>query len=332
MTENPDQTANKALDTAFNEWRKRLPKRLELHCEKEKVRSIQPVCMSFGRTILAWCKANNEKPEDFYSKIGSIEEFSTTLYQALSHQDGEKQSRWSLWHHANIDNLVELKTKKYRDGYADWQSVKQSADEYLKRPWLHNENMDWVYLDALICSAVLGGYEFIQSHRLGFAYAIFDGNFWKAKLFRIVWVPFVFFLGWILPGLICWGLYNWVPKIALVLATLYYGYSIYLVFRQIVFHVGYRIRNRKSLQGELNERFMAIVAAYNRLNDETIHVPSLRREIEDAQKKGVVWSSQVLCLLDNIEEKNKITWSRSGPPVLFSNVDIFEDDEVEGAA
>lgn len=312
MTENLQQnSADEGLDKAYDEWRNRLAKNLELQCETEKVKSIKTVCISFGRSILAWCKSNNGKAEDFYRKIYSIEEFSITLHQALARQVDEVQIRWTLWQHANIDDLLQWKTKQYRDGYADWKGIKLSADEYLKLPWIHSDFMNWVYLDSLICSEVLGGYDFIQNHRLGLAYAIFDGNFWKAKLFRIVWVPFVFFLRWILPGLIFWGLYFWFPQIALILSIIYYGYRIYWVCRKIISHLAYRIRNRKSFLEELNERFIAIVTVYNRLNEDTIHVPSLRREIEDAQKKGVVWSSQVLCLLDNIQDKNKIVWSKN---------------------
>src|SRR5271169_1980639 len=117
----PDQ----ALDRAFNEWRKRLPKRLELYCEKDRAKSVQPVCMSFGRSILDWCKKNNEQPEHFYSKIASIEEFASNLYQSLTHQDGEKPKRWSIWRHADLDQLVTMKTKQFRDNYADWNSLKQ---------------------------------------------------------------------------------------------------------------------------------------------------------------------------------------------------------------
>ncbi|HKN29551.1 MAG TPA: hypothetical protein VJY34_17370 [Roseiarcus sp.] len=48
--------------------------------------------------------------------------------------------------------------------------------------------------------------------------------------------------------------------------------------------------------------------AYDRLSGNTIHVPSLRKAMNDAADVGVVWSSEVLSLLDEVESRHNVTW------------------------
>ena len=43
--------------------------------------------------------------------------------------------------------------------------------------------------------------------------------------------------------------------------------------------------------------------AYYELREATIHVPSLRRAVEQAKEKGVGWDPQLFCVLDNVAQK-----------------------------
>lgn len=99
-----------------------------------------------------------------------------------------------------------------------------------------------------------------------------------------------------------------------MIAALYYLASLFMLVRHFVRLALYRLRFGKTPRRELTDRIVAIDVAYAQLREEAVHVPSLRRAIEQAREEGVHWDSQIFSILDNVAARNPTTWIRHPPP------------------
>jgi hypothetical protein len=150
-----------------------------------------------GRSILSWCEQHKETASELSSKLNYVKDFITQLYDALAPQDDfSNKQRYAFWRHVDIANVIQQGKRAYREHFLDRQSLKNLADLYLARPWMHSAYLDWIFTDALIAGELVATYEWLQRQRGGFAYALFEGNKVKTALFKIVQVPLShFFLG-----------------------------------------------------------------------------------------------------------------------------------------
>jgi hypothetical protein len=181
------------------------------------------------------------------------------------------------------------------------------ADTYLALPWLHNDYLDWVFVDALIACELVATYEWLQGRRGGFAYALFDGSIVKASLFKIIQVLISFFFSWMAPGLLCWWLYPTRPGV--IITVIWYIVNIGWLAVQLCRRALYRVRGGKTLRQTAAELNTSMFNAYYELREATIHVPSLRRAVERAKETEVWWDPQLFCLLDNIAQKHPNVWT-----------------------
>ena len=286
---------------------------------KEKFHLELPIihpCLSIGeqtaKTVLLWCEKHCESKSDLSAKLYYVSKFTTELYDALASQDqsAASQRRYSFWAHADLNYICLHATKSYREQFLDRQSLKNLADAYLARPWLHNSFLDWFFTDALIAAESIATYDWFQAQRGGFSYALFAGNKTKAVLFRsFVVLPVIFFLNWIAPGLFCWWRYGVFPRGAIIIGALYYTVNIGWVIVYFVRVMLHRLRGGKSLRQRAAELIPALYNAYQELREPTIHVPSLRNAVEQAKEKGVAWDPQLFCILDNVAQNHPSTWT-----------------------
>ena len=95
----------------------------------------------------------------------------------------------------------------------------------------------------------------------------------------------------------------------MIVAILYYAFSI----GWLVVYLGrvtlYRLRGGKSLRQRAAELIPMLLNTYQELREATIHVPSLRKAVEQAKEKGVAWDPQLFCILDNVAENHSSTWT-----------------------
>jgi hypothetical protein len=308
----PDPSStSETLQSVFAKWRGRYEKNLkEERDEGYAFESCLLVGERAGCAILSWCEQHNETPSELSSKLYYVKEFVTQLYDALAPQDGSSnKQRYSFWRHVDMTTVIQRGKRSYREQFLDRQSLKNLADVYLARPWMHNAYLDWVFADALIAGELVATYEWLQAKRGGMVYALFEGNKIKTALFKIVSVPLSFFLGWVAPGLFCWWLYPSFPTVSLIIAVVYYVLSVGWLAVVLCRRALYRLRGGKSLRQTAAELNTSMFNAYYELREATIHVPSLRRAVEQAKEKGVGWDPQLFCVLDNVAQKNPSTWT-----------------------
>jgi hypothetical protein len=310
------ETLQTAFAEALNYWKKEYEEFLrEKYDINTKITTVFHRCWLVGTSvaeeILSWCIKHGESAGDLSVKLEYLKDFVTDLYDALGPQDesAANKRRYGFWTHIDL-NYVCLHTKKsYREHFLDRRSLKTLANMYLGRPWLHTTYFDWVFTDALIAAESVATYEWFQAQRGGVSYALFGGNKIKAGLFRFfVAVPLVFFLSWIMSGLLCWWLYGVFPRVAIIIGVLYYVVNIAWVIVYFIRLILCRLRGGKSLQHRAAELITALYNTYHELRDPTVHVPSLRRAVEQAKEKGVVWDAQLFCILDNVAQNHPSTW------------------------
>ena len=308
----PDPPSSpETLQSAFAKWHDRFEKNLkEERVEAYAFESCFLEGERTGRSILSWCEQHNETPSELSSKLYNVKDFITQLYDALAPQDGSiNKQRYGFWRHVDIANLIQQGKRADREHFLDRQSLKHLADFYLARPWMHTANLDWIFTDALIAGELVATYEWLQGQQGGFAYALFEGNKVKTALFKIVQVPLSFFLGWVAPGLFCWWLNPSFPRVSIIIGVAYYVLNIGWLAFQLGRRALYRLRGSKSLRQRAAELNTSMFNAYYELREATIHVPSLRRAVEQAKEKGVGWDPQLFCVLDNVAQKNPSTWT-----------------------
>jgi hypothetical protein len=320
-TQSPDPQRVE-LAQAFVEWETGFEQEIKEKFDLTPNCAIFYLCLSIGqqtaKAVLLCCEKHSESASDLSGKLYYVSEFITELYDALAPQDQAAAPRKNrhgpgFWTHVDLNYVCLRATKSYREQFLDRQSLKNLANAYLARPWLHNSFLDWILTDALIAAESVATYEWFQAQRGGVSYALFEGNKTKAALFRIfVAMPFVFFLSWIAPGLFCWWLYGAFPRVAVIIGALYYTVNIGWVIVYFVRLLLCRLRGGKSLRQRAAKLIPALYNAYQELRESTIHVPSLRNAVEQAKEKGVAWDPQLFCILDNVAQNHPSTWTARG--------------------
>lgn len=315
LTENYQSSLDNPLDTEFTGWCELYDKRLKERHEGFALRSRLWAGECIGNSILSWCRLHNETPFDMSCKLQSVEEFVEGLYQALTPRDNlNAKQRYVFWVHLDIAKEIYQGRRSYRDGLLNKQRLKNLADEYLKSPWRHHSYIDWVFVDSLMAGELAATYEWFQGKLGGLAYALFEKNKLKVGLFKLMTTSFAIFFDWVLPGLFCWWLYTSFPRASLIIGSIYYISRILWLGASLCRIASHRFWGGKSLRQTATEINTSLLKAYDELREDTVHVPSLRRAVEKAVEKDVVWDPQLLCMIDNVAQKNPSRWIVSHDP------------------
>ncbi len=301
-------------DESFERWRGYFEKELQRQISGARLRGCMAVGVHAGLAVRQWCLEHGCL-DQMRSMLSGLNEFVPNLWEALTppevgrctgkYEEMRDSFRSSLWTHIDPQRFVASAPKAHRDEMVDRQSLKELADTYLQRPWMQTPYLDWVFVDALIGSALVASYEFIQNKRWGENYSIY-GDVWQARLALLQ----KFFYGWILPAIIAWWTYKRYPSETVMAAAAYYGISIILVFFVVGRWSLWRLRGGKSFRRASSELLEPLRTVYAKLNEETIHVPSLRRAVEHSAEAGVAWDPQLLCILDNVAGRSPVMWTR----------------------
>jgi hypothetical protein len=163
----PDPSSTpETLQSVFAKWRDRYEKNLkEERDEGYAFESCLLVGERAGRAIMSWCEQHNDMPSELSSKLYYVKEFVTQLYDALAPQDGSSnKQRYSFWRHVDMTTVIQQGKRSYREHFLDRQSLKNLADLYLARPWMHSSYLDWIFTDALIAGELVATYEWLQAN------------------------------------------------------------------------------------------------------------------------------------------------------------------------
>ena len=305
-------------NATFLEWRTHFERRLKAVYPEYPFNPSLNLGELLARQIILWCEEHEVPEDERWPKLNEIDGLVTGLYDALLPGDAPRDKpRSYFWRHLDIDRLFRTTSKSYRDEIVNRYDLKQLASQYLDRPWMHVDFVDWIFADSLVAAELIATYEWVRERRGGLVYFLFEGKRFKTVLFKVVQIPTIFFLNWVLPGLVCWWAYQYYPMVAVIAALLYYGINIVWLIVQIGRRIAWRLGGGKSFRRLTSDRLSAMLNAYVQMREETIHVPSLARAIDDAASSGVVWDPQLLCIVDLVKTKHPISWTRCLPQANY---------------
>lgn len=190
--------------------------------------------------------------------------------------------------------------------------------DYLQRPWMQIDILDWILVDAMVYANIVGFGEDIKMHTgnwlfLGLNKAYFDagGNVTHMKLSKLFsrLEGALLLIGLPLGLVYLSGQYGYKPDWLVSGVTIYF---ILLVIAQLVIW-SYRIITRKSrkLMGDRKyELWRSGVLAYAVLDPENIvmNADYVKEHLLMASKKGFVWHGAIFSMLDNTKKRADAVW------------------------
>jgi hypothetical protein len=238
---------------------------------KEKVWDSCEDCSPFkemGQAAAAVASEQNLSKDEFGDQLYQIQEaYSSFLHGTNS---GSDFSKWRHWH--NRFPSARLGKKKFGEPYLSSEMLSSAAAEYLKGR-MRIPKFDRALLDALIAQEL---FAFIDTRAGRGAFATQFGCFG----FIIVVV-----LGWqVLTG----EPINW--------SRVMVGLAIFLVPWALLY-----LWPRRGLL----KLYVAMRDPYHLLSGSVVSVPELRRAIELARDKGVVWPPELYAVLDDVEARTR---------------------------
>lgn len=187
----------------------------------------------------------------------------------FAHIDGASENRPWLWWHIKVKpRLKNSSDRKYNT--VSEELLEDAAAEYIARPWMQNDYIDWCIVDAAV-------------HLEFFAYT------------RHVWhTRFVY-------GIICLGPFLWAiwPESSLAKQAVLFA----LIAAGAVYSVFHRFGRRGSFA-----LLMAMYDTYTSLDGPALSPTRVRAEIEAAKDKGVVWPRMIWPIIDTAVVRDPNVW------------------------
>jgi hypothetical protein len=232
----------------------------------ESYEDCQPF-KDMGQAAAAVASEQNLSKDDFADQLYLIQEaYSSFLHGTNS---GSDSSTWRHWH--NRFPTARL-GKKFGEPYLSSEMLSSAAAEYLKAG-MRIPKFDRALLDALIAQEL---FAFIDTRAGRSAFATQFGCFG----FIIVVV-----LGWqFLTG----ETINW-NRVMIGLAIFLVPWGLFYLWPR---------------RGLL-KLYLAMRDAYHLLSGSVVSVPELRRAVEVARDKGVVWPPELYAILDDVEARTR---------------------------
>jgi hypothetical protein len=306
-----------SLDDCFDNWVDMLPYSLERRASVGSGESLAVGCkdaaLEVGHSIFNYCKSTGETVEQLTEKLDALLYFIPELFYALSPQENNQpvvSPRNFLWRHLDIErSLKELKPRLPFDS----KKLKYLFDQYLARPWMSCDYLDWLVLDVSMAEGAIFFDDFAKSKRFGLAYR-FAGND-KTKLMFLYSFFFVasFTVSWILPAIFCAWLYKSHELAALLVGGIYYSVNVGYLFWILSIRLYYLATKRNTVLRKLRDAaFFSKLAYQHHLGEMTIYLPALRSAMSNVaidERLPNLWPPQLLTVLDRIEKKFPSGWS-----------------------
>jgi hypothetical protein len=226
-----------------------------------------PPFKDMGQVAAAVASQRNLSKDEFADQLYQIQEaYSSFLHGTNS---GSDSSKWRHWH--NRFPTARL-GKKFGEPYLSSEMLSSAAAEYLKGG-MRVPKFDRALLDALIAQEL---FAFIDTRA---------GRSAFATQFGCLGFIFVVVLGWqALTG----ETINW-NRVMIGLAIMLVPYALFYLWPR---------------RGLL-KLFLAMRDAYHLLSGSVVSVPELRRSVEKARDKGVVWPPELYAVLDDVEGRTQ---------------------------
>jgi len=237
-------------------------------------------------------------PEDYRMRLSHFEEFLTNLKYALS--PAESEDYQTIWSHKS-DFIYDYKKLIHRS------ELLSAAADYLARPWMQHNEIDWILLDALIYSEITTSHESMIRYPLGrinWAYAFAGGDIKKMIWTRLKMSWLVWIIRYLLPPAIIAALFFLGYQTAtLVTAALYLGYLTVHLFLWPSRH-----RERKKEESGLHqasERIYNMITVYHFCSPPVISPITLQKQLAKATDAGAFFDGSVFAILNRVIARDR---------------------------
>jgi hypothetical protein len=237
--------------------------------------------------------------------------------EAVTYRADPEQAH-TIWGHGDVQAALE-------EGYAsdharkvDVTALQAEARRYLLRPWMENELLEWIIVDALMFATLTASGEDLKMRSgplniwgVNKLYFSATGNvtrmFWKrirADLEKFVVTVAIFVAAPLFAGLYSWrrGHTDAVVLAGSTYAGLLVLYFAYTAFRSIV------TRKRRAALETHSELLTSMWSAYQMMNGEVISPAAVRELLLDTARRGASWPGAIFAVLDHAIRRNPALW------------------------
>ena len=241
--------------------------------------------------------ARRGEPKAAYSMVTDAADLVDSMRWCLHFDEEKRAKRRHLWNH--IPDAVggvpgEHKT---RNGFDKGEFGGQVAD-YLARPWLRCDHLDWVIVDALV-----------WLERASFANDREGQNIVSLAASPAFWVVTIAL--WIL---MVWGLWSGVSYLKRNESPwLEWGETaaiLFLCYQVFVIASGNIVRVRASRRGkaQLGKLLLAMHHAYGELDGAVLSPTRVRDALRAAETEGAVWEKVIWPVIDSACVRDANVW------------------------
>ena len=268
---------------------------------------------------------------DVVKSIHSAINTDPSSYTPTENENSKEQeidqsySEQTLWNHGNLHAAFQEGYESTHYKKVNKEILEHEAVRYLQRPWMWDDHLEWVMIDALMfCEAIEFG-EYIKqnlpghTNSLGLNAAYFSakGNLKKMararqkKHIMKTAREFLFFV--ILP--VSLGFYFWDSKHQDIV---FWGLAFYILsfalYVSTKFLAGSDHNDLDANHDERNSLLLKMRSVYAELDTGVINPSYLRERLWDTASNGVVWSGAVFSLIDNVIRRSPVIWTNGGDP------------------
>lgn len=290
-----------------------------------------------AQSVTRYCKDHGEDSSQCVDKLSDAFDILTSIRYATnekthhnSFSDEESEEKkverektdHTIWYHGNALFAFQegFESKYSRKVEIDY--LQEEARKYLLRPWMENERLEWIIVDALTFSAVTGFGEEIKQHALGpvsilglnMAYFSAKGNIKKMIWKRIQYgltkfgIKLAVFIG--APVAIGWYFWSvgYQDKVSIA-GAIYIGLMVlYLSYRFLRWIFGKKQRPELGKYEEFLDTLNHMMAAYDMLGGAVVSPTAFRQRLLDTARKGAAWPGAIFSILDHAIQRNPAIW------------------------
>ncbi len=295
------------------------------------------IAKQVGRRIAEYSKSRGENSDQFEDRLQDAFDVLTSIRYATNEQardswleDDESKERMAerekakhtIWFHG--DALFAFQ-QGYESEYArkvEVEPLQQEARKYLLRPWMENEQLEWIIVDALAFSTVTSFGEELKQYTPGpVSFLGLNMGYFSAKgdVHKMLWkqieyglIKFVVkvatFLG--APIALGWYFFNRGREGGVLIAGTIYAalLMLYVVYRALRRMFGKKSETIvEKYQDVLNDMFLT----YDMLKGEVISPTAVRAQLLDTARRGAVWPGAMFSILDHAIRRNPAVWGNA---------------------
>ena len=299
---------------------------------------FNPIARAVAERIAKYSKSIGEDSDQFKDRLSDAYDVITSIRYATnedihirSRLSAEQQARrdkreyrWgehTIWYHGDLQLAFQ---KDYQSEYArkvEVDILQGEAVKYLLRPWMENQQLEWIIVDALTFATVTSFGEELKQHARGagflglnFAYFSTKGNItkmmWKRSQHRLTvqLAKAAIFFG--MPIAVGWYFFNKGYQEWMIVGGVAYGALLTIV---LLYKILRRLfpgepKSQFDKYGDYLDLLGEMWVTYDLLQGTVVSPTLLRERLLDAANKGAVWPGAIFSILDHVIQRNPAVW------------------------